>query len=232
MLLLYIRHGNPIYDPDGLTPLGERQAEALAKRLAVFGVDRIFASTSNRAIQTAKPISEMLKKEIMLLDFCHENYAAEEFFVLTKNGEHKWAFLDADTKELFADKRISLNEKWYEDSRFSGNKFQAGIERINKNVEEWLFGLGYRHDREKGIYEAINPTKAHIALFAHGGFGQAFLSSVLDIPYPMFCTRFEYLQHSAITAIEFSEENGAVIPKVLTHSNDGHLYSEGIAITK
>ena len=29
MLLFYIRHGEPIYDPNQLTPLGERQAEAL-----------------------------------------------------------------------------------------------------------------------------------------------------------------------------------------------------------
>lgn len=31
MLLYYIRHGMPVYDPDSLTPLGERQAEAAAK---------------------------------------------------------------------------------------------------------------------------------------------------------------------------------------------------------
>lgn len=38
MLLFYVRHGDPIYNPDSLTPLGERQAEAVAKRLALHGV--------------------------------------------------------------------------------------------------------------------------------------------------------------------------------------------------
>ena len=33
MLLFYIRHGDPIYNPDSLTPQGERQAEALAKQI-------------------------------------------------------------------------------------------------------------------------------------------------------------------------------------------------------
>ena len=33
MLLFYIRHGDPVYDPDSLTPLGLKQAEAVAKRL-------------------------------------------------------------------------------------------------------------------------------------------------------------------------------------------------------
>lgn len=39
MILYYIRHADPIYDPDSLTPLGIRQAEALAKRLALYGVE-------------------------------------------------------------------------------------------------------------------------------------------------------------------------------------------------
>ena len=56
MLFFYIRHGDPTYHPDELTPLGKRQAEAIAKRLALYGIDRIFASTSNRAIQTADQI--------------------------------------------------------------------------------------------------------------------------------------------------------------------------------
>ena len=47
MLLFYIRHGDPIYNPDSLTPLGHRQAEAVAKRLALYGIDEIYASSSN-----------------------------------------------------------------------------------------------------------------------------------------------------------------------------------------
>lgn len=55
MLLYIIRHGDPIYAPDSLTPKGHLQAAALAKRLAVHGLDKIFASPLVRAQQTAKP---------------------------------------------------------------------------------------------------------------------------------------------------------------------------------
>jgi probable phosphoglycerate mutase len=48
MILYYIRHGDPIYNPDSLTPRGHRQAEALAKRFGVYGLDRIFTSDSMR----------------------------------------------------------------------------------------------------------------------------------------------------------------------------------------
>ena len=63
MLLFYIRHGEPIYNPDMLTPLGKRQADAIAKRLSLYGIDKIYSSTSNRAIETAEPTCEILKKE-------------------------------------------------------------------------------------------------------------------------------------------------------------------------
>ena len=56
MLLFYIRHGDPVYDPDSLTPLGLKQAEAVAKRLALFGIDEIYASN------THMPCNERLSK--------------------------------------------------------------------------------------------------------------------------------------------------------------------------
>ena len=50
MLLFYVRHGDPIYDPDSLTPLGLKQADALAKRLCRYGIDEIYSSSSNICI--------------------------------------------------------------------------------------------------------------------------------------------------------------------------------------
>ncbi|MBO6263170.1 MAG: histidine phosphatase family protein [Clostridia bacterium] len=44
MILYYIRHGDPIYDPDSLTELGHKQAEALANRFALYGLDEIYCS--------------------------------------------------------------------------------------------------------------------------------------------------------------------------------------------
>ena len=41
MLLFLIRHGDPIYEPDQLTALGQRQAEAVGRRLSRYGIDKI-----------------------------------------------------------------------------------------------------------------------------------------------------------------------------------------------
>ena len=56
----------------------------------------------------------------------------------------------------------------------------------------------------------------------------AFLSSLLDIPYPIFSTHFD-LSHSSMTVIHFDDEKtDRIYPKVLQLSNDSHLYREGI----
>ena len=73
----------------------------------------------------------------------------------------------------------------------------------------------------------LKPNNERVALFAHQGFGFAFLSEVLGIPYPMFANHFD-LSHSSMTVINFKEENGFATPKVLTLSSDSHLYREGL----
>ena len=228
MILFYIRHGDPIYDPDSLTPLGKRQAEAVAKRLALYGVDRIFASTSNRAIQTAQPTSELTKKEIKLLDFCNEAHAWNEFTILNENGNRQWLFQNNKAMQLFTSRAVQeLGEQWYDYPIFKEYKYRQGVERISKETDALLLSLGYEHIREDGIYKAVKPTNERVALFAHQGFGISFLSSLLDIPYPQFSAHFD-MGHTGMTVIEFQDHDGIVIPKVLMLANDSHIYKEGL----
>ena len=225
MILFYIRHGEPIYDPDSLTPLGEKQAKAIAKRLAMFGIDRIYSSTSNRAIQTALPSCELMKKELTQLDFCNEKYAIEEF-AIDKNGKRRWIFREPETKYLLADEAVlSMGHDWYKHPSFTD--YQKGIERIYRDTDEFLKTLGYEHIRRTGKYKVRSHNDERVALFAHHGFGLAFLSTILDIPFPVFVNHFE-LCHSGMTVIEFKEEDGYSMPRILTLSSDSHLYKENL----
>lgn len=228
MLLYFVRHGDPIYNPDHLTPLGQRQAEAIGKRLSLFGVDKIFSSTSKRAYQTALPTSEICKREITQLDFAHEDHAWKQLCVTMPDGNQTWAFRYPPTAQLFVSKEMrDLGDKWYTHPEIEKYHFEKGIERIQNETDNLLLSLGYKHVREKNLYEAVNPNEDRVAFFAHEGFASAFLSCLLDIPYPMFSVHFG-LTHSSLTVIEFREEFGFVIPKVLTSGNDSHLYREGI----
>ena len=225
MLFFYIRHGDPIYDPDSLTVLGQKQADALSKRLAMYGIDKVFASSSNRAIMTAKPTCDLLKKEVEILDFANEGHMWNEF-VVERNGKKKWIFNDAEIKDLFADESvISLGHKWYEHEKLTA--YKKGAERVSKETFEFFKSLGYEHINGTGKYKVLKPNDDRVAFFAHQGFGLAFLSEILGIPYPMFSTHFD-LSHSSMTVINFSEKDGYSMPRILTLSSDSHIYKEGL----
>ena len=127
MLFYYVRHGDPIYNPDSLTPLGERQAEAIGKRLAVHGLNKIYSSPSNRAQLTAKPTCEMLKKEAEILDFVNEEYASQKFSIAYKEGR-TWLFYHPKFAKLMATREmIDLGFRWYEHPELANENYGESI---------------------------------------------------------------------------------------------------------
>ena len=229
MIFYYVRHGDPIYNPDSLTPLGIRQAEAVAKRLTLHGLDKIYSSTSNRAMMTAKPTCEILKLEPELLDFANEAHAWDEMSVEKDEGEGKtWVYLNKRFKEILLSKEVrDLGDRWYEHPAFAPYPFKQGVERVYDALDTFFADLGYEHIRYSGRYKITKPNDQRVALFAHHGFGMLFLSCLLDIPYPMICTHFD-MCHSGVTAIDFKEVDGYAVPKVMTLSSEAHLYREGL----
>ena len=231
MIFYYIRHGEPLGVPDySLTPLGREQAKALAKRLCLFGIDRVFASPTLRTMQTAQPICDLLGKEITTCDWADEGIVWNEFTVPHPKYEHTWAFFDPKYLEIFSSPEVrALGERWYEHPELAGLNFKAGVERVNAAVDEFFLSLGFRHDRENARYEVVGEhlNRDRVALFAHQGFGMSFFSSMLDIPYPMFCTHFDF-SHSSMSVINFEPRGKYVYPHVLQTANDSHLYREGI----
>lgn len=228
MIFYYIRHGDPIYDPDSLTPLGHRQAEAVARRLSLHGLDEIYSSTSNRARLTATPTCEILKKDMKLLDFANEGHAWSELGVITPEGR-RWLFHYKKTRELFTDPAVTaLGHEWYDHPAFSEYDYKSGMERVLREANAFFKSLGYEHVDRSGKYKIVKKNDKRVALFAHQGFGLAFLSSILDIPYPLFSTHFDFT-HTGVTVIEFGDEgDGYSIPRVLTVSSEAHIYKEDL----
>lgn len=233
MLLFYVRHGDPIYNPDSLTPLGERQAEAVGKMLRSLRIDDVYASTSNRAQLTAKPLCEIAKKEMTLLDFANEGYAWRELTCFSKARDcNTWLFFAPEMKELFhTHEIIALGQRWYEHPVFKSEEFEdkdyaSGIARIQVGADEFIESLGYKRISD-GKYEVVEHSDKRVAFFAHQGFGLAFLSCLVGIPYPMFCSHFDICT-SGVTVVEFNNDGGYSYPRILTLSSAAHLYKEGL----
>ena len=120
-----------------------------------------------------------------------------------------------------------MGDRWYTHTALKETKAEAGLDRITSASDEFFKSLGYEHVNGSGAYKVINDNNDRVALFAHQGFGLAFFSCFLDIPYPQFSMHFD-MGHSGMTVVEFKNENGYAYPKILTFANDSHIYKEGL----
>ena len=50
---------------------------------------------------------------------------------------------------------------------------------------------------------------------------------MLDIPLPAAWATMD-IGHSSMTVVEFADEGGLCLPKLLTMCSDAHLYAEGL----
>jgi len=236
MILFYIRHGDPIYHPDQLTPLGHRQADAVAKRLALYGVDEIYSSSSVRAMETAQPTCELTGLECKTVDWMHEKYGYQAFSVpIVPGGRSTWLWTQSDFAKLLCSREVrEMGDRWHEHPAFRECGFHEYYGEVKNKIDEWLASIGCEHDRDKGMYRIAPECKdKRVALFAHEGFAKLFMSELLDIPYPYYAEHFE-MKHTGMTAILFDEGrdqysfDGYARARVLTLSNDSHLYREGL----
>lgn len=230
MFLYYIRHGRPTYSPDALKPVGVRQAESIGRRVSLHGLSRVFASSSNRAIETARPAAEICEREIEVLDWCNEGHAWEYTARPAPGGGMKWAFTLPAYRRLFLSPEVlALGDRWYDHPAFADTRFREGCETVGAQADAFLADLGYVHDRARHVYSAVRHNDDRVALFAHEGFGKLFLSLVLDIPYPIFCMRFD-LFYATLTVVEFNlEDDGTVVPSFRAVNDTGHLLHDGLS---
>ncbi len=227
MLLFILRHGDPIYNPDSLTEKGHLQAAALAKRLALYGIDKIYSSPMIRARETARPTEILLNKKAEIEEWASESALYKQYSIPVGEGS-RWIFHGPERNLLRSPEVLKMGLKWYEHPLFDRIDGKGGYERILKHSDEFLLRHGYRHDRENCRYIAENHNDERIAMFCHQGFGISWLATMLDIPLPVIWAGFDY-SHTGMTVVEFEpDSNGIVLPMVLTLSNDSHLYKEGL----
>ena len=239
MLIFYIRHGDPIYNPDQLTPLGHRQAESIAHRLALFGIDEVYSSTSNRAMQTAQPTCELLNKQLKTIDFLNENHL-ERLKISSKGEKAKWVWAHPYYAQLLTRRDVrELGERWYEHPELRPFGFDKVIRPITEQLDAFIASHGYEHDVILGLYRVRERHhEKRIAIFAHESMGKIVMSHLLDVPYPYYAAHFE-MKHSGMTVIRL--DDGGTSPsdtvpreyaraRMLTLSNDSHLYRDGLPL--
>jgi len=224
MRLYIIRHADPDYQNDTITPEGHLEAQALAERMRREGLDKIFCSPMGRAIATMKYTAEALGMDYKILDWAHE--IEELWFENTPWGPMvAW---DIPGEVIRGYDSMPNHITWMNQEFLARTKAAEIFENIRKKSDEFLKELGY--ERIGGRYRIIKRNSDKVAVFCHNGFGLTWLAHLLGIPLSLMWTGF-WLAPTSVTVVLFDERSDEwAVPRCLHLGDVSHLYHAGLEV--
>ena len=204
MKIYFVRHGHPDYKKDCLTELGHKQAAAAAERLRDSGIERIYASTHGRALETAAYTAKILGLEVIPCDFIREiGWGPTGETPLPANG-HPWTM----SKNHVLNGETLADMNWRTNEDYVNNQAVDRIKIVTDGLDAWLASLGYVREGEYYRVTGEEVCKT-VAMFSHGGASIAALTHMFNVPFPQACEAL-CMHFTAVTVVELSGEVGAL----------------------
>ncbi len=225
MRLYIIRHADPDYENNTITPDGHKEAEALAKYLHAEGINKIYTSPIPRAKLTMEYTAKVTGLDYSILEWTRELWP-DLVIEDTQWGEIFAIHLPGDY--IRSEPDLCTCQTWHQCSLFDNSSVKKTYEELVQNSDEFLSSLGYV--REDGRYRCKEPNQDKIAVFCHLGFGLTWLAHLLAIPPSIMWCGF-WLPPSSVTTILFEEcTPGWAVPRCIGLGETAHLYKENLPV--
>lgn len=227
MKLYLIRHGDPNYKDNCLTPLGHLQAEALAERIekSTLRPDAIYSSKYGRAYETAEHTANKLGMDITVLDFMHEiTTGCPEDTPEQKLAHSPW---HGCGKDVLAGTNLASFD-WQKSDVYEGTRFPEHYERISEGFKSWISEQGF--EPEGLAYRCTKKNKQKVLIFSHGGTISCLLADILHTNPLHICNYFR-LKCTSITRIDFPAKEGEIIMPTIDCIGD-HSHMDDIVYTE
>lgn len=225
MRLHIIRHADPDYANNTITPAGHLEAKALSIRMKKLGLDRIYSSPLGRAVHTMQYTADALGMTGTIEPWTAE--VSDCHCVFEPWGHH--CVWDVPGELVRATEPYPAFDNWHTSDLFSNPMFKEVYDRIGRDSDAFIARHGYV--REGGRYRIVRPNREKIAIFCHGGFGLWWLSHLLALPLPMVWAGF-FLPPSSVTTILFDERSETwAVPRSIGTGDISHLYAAGLPMS-
>ena len=221
MNIVIIRHADPDYSIDSLTPQGIIEAELLSRRISEMDISNIYCSPLGRARATAQPTLEKMGREAEILDWLRE-FPAE---VVEESGEKDvvWDRMPAVWTKY---PESYTKDGWYNTPVYEDTDVKECYDIVCKGFDELLAKHGYK--KEKGYYRAVSPNRDTIVLFCHFGVECVLLSRIWNIS-PMIPWHGMVCLPTGVTVLTTEErEEGIAYFRCSRFGDLSHLDKEGV----
>jgi broad specificity phosphatase PhoE len=228
MRLYIIRHADPDYEHDTITAAGHLEAQALARRMAGYGLTHLYVSPITRARLTAQYTADTIHLEPVIQEWMRELSGLQIALPDPEIGKPEIVAWDLPGEMLRRQAGPLTHDNWHTVPELSAPAFREAEEQVRQQSDAFLARHGYV--REGRLYRRVQPNQDQIAAFCHNGLGLTWLAHLLDIPLPLFWTNF-WLAPSSVTTILFEERSASwAVPRCLSLGDTSHLYAAELPV--
>ena len=222
MRLIFIRHGDPDYIHDTLTERGRSEAQALVSRVSGWEVDRFYCSPLSRAIATAKPSLDSLKRSAEIKDWLRE------FCVSVKDPDTGSNRIPWDLMPSYwtKDKLLYDKDAWHKAQIMQTGRITEEYQSVCNGIDKILADYGYI--RDGGIYRTAAGNTKTIVFFCHLGVQFVILSYLFGVSAPAMWQNF-FVAPTSVTELVTEERiKGEAYFRCKRLGDVSHLYEAGI----
>lgn len=223
MKLMIIRHGEPDYSIDSLTPTGWVEAKILADRISKLDVKAFYCSPLGRAKDTASFTLEAMGREAEILPWLQE-FPAGVIHPGCTEPDCAWDWLPQDWT---VEPDYFLRDRWMHTEAMEQANVPALYANVTAELDKLLASHGYV--RENNLYRAVSANQDTIVLFCHFGLECVLLSHLLNIS-PMLLWHGTCAAPTSVTILNTEERReGLAYFRMSTFGDTSHLYAAGQA---
>lgn len=216
MRLYIIRHADPDYPNNTVTPRGHLEARALAEHVSRHaGFTHLYTSPLGRAVDTMKHTQAVVGLPCETLEWTAE---LGDLRLTDQPPDCQMAW-DYPGQKLRAG--TWSRDGWFDVAPFSAPHYKSAWEQIKAGSDALLARHGYT--REGHRYRITRPNKDRVAVFCHGGLGLTWLAHLLDLPVPLVWSGFWFTPTGVTTILLDERCDQWATPRALHHNQTDHL---------
>ena len=222
MRILLIRHAEPDYTVDSLTPKGRVEAELLSRRLVRTRMDDLYVSPLGRARDTAAYTLEKLGREAEVLPWLREFRGS---YPDPETGVRRVVTWDVKPAVWTSFPGVFDIRTWTDAPVFDRGDVREAWKETTDGVDALLGRYGYRKDGP--VWRCADNRDTVIAIFCHFGISMAILGYLTDISPMVLWHRFLCCPSSVTEIVTEERVKGEVAFRATKLGDLTHLEAAG-----
>ena len=219
MKILLIRHAEPDYSIDSLTPKGRKEAELLSRRLEKLpDVEAVCCSPLGRALDTASYTLKKTGWNCEVLPWLREFHG----HAFDKEKGTRVPTWDYPPRMWKAHPLFSTSD-WLKEPLYADGSVGQVWQETCEGLDGLLAAHGYT--RNGPIYQCEQGKRTTILLFCHFGVAMAMLSHLIDIPPLPLWQGFCMPPSSVTTLVTEERTKGEAVFRCVGLGDISHLYA-------